>query len=252
MQNKVNSSLIITALLLFMIWYPVYIIGQNISINQLSNFLESITEYKYWILWVIIINLLIILWKTLRYKKSKAVQLFLQWRPVVITVGVFIYPLLPDFKQRFWMISTENITDFYAIILPIFIMNFLSSIRQIWDYDVIKEMKNIMWIKTQTNYKTDLLIKKSSIFVTLSTFCFLFIILTWWIAIIHKVNRWFLKDFLKYPMLFFMFILWISILLYKILDNISEKKEIESKKSISQKPKTKRKTCHENMKISFK
>lgn len=252
MQDKVNHSLTYWAILLLMIWYPIYIFGQNFNINHLLNFWESIIEYRYWILWVIFFNLLIILRKTLNYKKTKATKLFLHWWSTVAIILTFIYPLLPDFKERFRMIFVENVTDFYAIVLPIFIMVFLSNIRKVWDYGVINEIKDIMWINPKTSYKVNLSIKKSYTFLVLSGYWLLFTILTWWMTIINKVNRWFIEDFSKYPFLFFIFILGIAILFFTILNNTCEKKEKRQDNSTSQKLNNKKKGDYENIKVKFK
>ena len=252
MQNQVNSSLAITFSSLFIMWYPVYIIWKDFNIDYLIKFWESIITYKYRILWIIIVNLLIMARKIIPYKKSKIIQLFLQWRSTIIIISTFIYPLLPDFKQRFWRISQENVTDFYAIILPIFIMVFLSSIMKIWDPDVVKEMKNTIWINNKTNHETDLFVKKSSIFTMLSFYCFIFAILTARISIIRKTSPQFAHDFSTYPLLFFLFIFGISILLYKILDNYTEKNDKKSKNSTSNNLKGKKQKNYENVKVSFK
>lgn len=252
MQNKVNHSLTYWAILLLMIWYPIYIFVQNFNINLLLNFWGSIIEYRYRILWVIFINLLIILRKTLNYKKTKATKLFLHWWSTIVIIFTFIYPLLPDFKQRFGMIFVENVTDFYAIVLPIFIMIFLSNIRKVWDYDAINEIKDIMWINRKTSYKVNLSIKKSYTFLILSGYCLLFTILTWWMTIINKVNHWFRENFSKYPFLFFIFTLGIVILFFTILNNTCEKSEEKHDNSTSQKLNNKKKCNYQNIKVKFK
>ena len=122
MQNKTNSTLVTTGYLLFFICYPVYLIWKNFNIKQLVNFWESIVEYRYWILLVIIVHLLLILLQILPFKKPKKLDLFFLRRKPIVTIIIFIYPFLSDFQHRFARINENNVTDFYAIFLPIFIM----------------------------------------------------------------------------------------------------------------------------------
>lgn len=219
MQNKINSSLSIVATLLFLIWYPVYLIWKNFNIDQLSNLWKSIVEYKYWILLVIIVHLLIILRKILPIKKSKFLNLFfLRWKPIV-TVLMFIYPLLPDFQNRFGRISENNVTDFYAIFMPIFLMFIIASMINTKDPDFLQEMKDALSIKTKTSHYINSLVKKSSKFAIISAYAFLFMLLVWWMSRMKKVNSGYESSFTMYPLAFFCFFFGITLLSLTILNN---------------------------------
>ena len=128
MQNKINASLLSATSVIILIWYPIYLVSQNFNTEQISNLRQSIVEYKYWILLVIIIHLLLLFLEKLPFKKSKFIKLFFLWRKPIITLFMFIYPLLPDFGHRFGQIYEGNVTDFYAIYMPIFIMFIITRI----------------------------------------------------------------------------------------------------------------------------
>ena len=251
MQNKINSALSTAALSLFFIWYPFYLAYNNFNIEQLSNLWESIVEYKYWIFFVIIIHLLIIIWEELPFKKSKALKLFFLWRKPIITIIMFIYPFLPDFHQRFgWRIYENNVTDFYAIFLPIFIMFIISSLVQTWDPIFLKEMKDTLSIKSNTSHKTNSLIINSSISIMIAAYAFLFMLLVWWICRIGKVNSGYKDTFVVYPLAFFCLSFGISMILNMTLKN---KPNIKLDNTDTQKIKSNnKKDFHKNIKVSFK
>jgi len=170
-------------------------------------------------LFVVIVHLLIILWKTLPYKKPKYLNLFFLRRKPIITIAIFIYPLLSDFKHRFGEISENNVTDFYAIFLPIFIMFIVMSLRNAKDPDFLKEMKDIQSIKPKTDHKIDSLIVKSSKSVILIGYSFLFMLFAWWIDVTNKVNPEYKEIFVIYPLAFFCFFFGVTFLFNTILDN---------------------------------
>lgn len=251
MQNKINSILYTTGFLLFLVCFPIYLLGQNFSIERFIDFWESILEYKYRVFFVIIVYLLICVLEAIPSKKHTKFKLFfLRWKPIV-TIIMFIYPFLPDFQQRFWKISESNVTDFYAIFLPIFIVFFINSIRGIWDPEFLKEMKNDLSIKSKRDDKVNSLIKRFFVFLILSGYCFLFAILTLRISLINKVNLWYKNEFPRFFFLFFIFSLGISLFLYAILKSNTNK---ESDTSDLQKLKAdkKDKKNYENIKVKFK
>lgn len=219
MQNQIKSSLSKTGMILFFLWYPIYLIRKNFNIDQISNLWESIVEYKYRILLVIIVHLLIILWKSLPIKKPKFVDLFFIWWKPIVTLAMFIYPLLPDFQHRLGRISENNVTDFYAIFLPIFIMFIVMSLRNTKDPDFLKEMKDIQSIKPKTDHKIDSLVVKSSKSVILLGYSFLFMLFAWWIDVTNKVNPEYKEIFVIYPLAFFCFFFGVTFLFNTILDN---------------------------------
>ena len=91
---------------------------------------------------------------------------------------MLIYPFLPDFKQRFGVISENNVTDFYAIFLPIFIMFIVMSLRNTKDPDLLKEMKDNLSIKPNTSHKVDSLVIKYSKSAIFLGYSFLFLVIT--------------------------------------------------------------------------
>ena len=90
---------------------------------------------------------------------------------------MFIYPLLPDFQNRFGRISENNVTDFYAIFMPIFLMFIIASMINTKDPDFLQEMKDALSIKTKTSHYINSLVKKSSKFAIISAYAFLFMLL---------------------------------------------------------------------------
>lgn len=254
MQNKINSSLYMVAAPLFFILYSIYLIWKNFSLEQVSNLWESIVEYKFRILFVVIIHLLIILWKILPNKKPKFLNLFfIRWKPIV-TIAMLIYPFLPDFKQRFWVISENNVTDFYVIFLPIFIMFIVMSLRNTKDPDLLKEMKDNLSIKPNTNHKVDSLVIKYSKFVIFLGYSFLFLVITWWIYWIDKVNSNYKDIFITYPLSFFCFFLGVLRFFNMILDSKSDIK-LPAKSNVVDSNKAKndnKKDSDKSVKVSFK
>lgn len=256
MENKIQSSITDTGVSLFLILYPFYLIYKNFNIEQLSNLGESIIEYKYRIFSVILVHLLIIIWKELPFKKPKFIDLFFLWRKPIVTIIMFIYPLLPDFHQRFgWQIYENNVTDFYAIFLPIFIMFIISSIIPTWDPTFLKEMKDTLSIKSNTNHKINSLILKSSKSIIISAYAFLFMLLAWWLCWTNKVNSWYQNTFTIYPLVFFCLSFGISLLLNTILDNKSDIKSSTKPNNPNThkiKSKSKKDSSKNNIKVSFK
>lgn len=222
MQNKINSSLYMVAAPLFFILYPIYLIWKNFNLEQVSNLWGSVVEYKFRILFVIIIHLFIILWKILPHKKPKYLNLFFLRRKPIITIAMLIYPFLPDFKQRLWVISENNVTDFYAIFLPIFIMFIIMSLRNTKDPDLLKEMKDNLSIKPNTGHKVDSLVIKYSKSAIFLGYSFLFLVITWWIYWIGKVNSNYKDIFITYPLSFFCFFLGVFRFINIILNNKSD------------------------------
>lgn len=222
-ENSPYWPLISTAIILFLIWYPIYIAWNNFSIERFSRFVESIVEYKYRILFVIITNLIIILLKASPSKKPKILKLFLTRRIAIVCISIFVYPFLPDFQQRFGKIADNNITDFYTIFLPIFIMFALISIMKTWDNDFLKEMEGLLSIKSKTNYKTESLVINFSKSIIFLGYSFLFLIFIWRLCTINKIDSWYKDIIIRYPIIILCFILGINILLHTILKNKSEK-----------------------------
>lgn len=259
MQNQINSSLASKiGAILFFLWYPIYLIRNNFNIDQVSNLGESIIKYKYRILLVIIVHLLVIILKILPIKKPKILNFFsLGWKPI-ITILMFIYPLLPDFQHRFGRISENNVTDFYAIFLPIFIMFIVMSLLNTKDPDFLKEMKDIQSIKQKTDHKIDSLVMKSSKSVILLGYSFLFMLFAWWIDITNKVNPGYKETFVIYPLAFFCFFFGVTFLFNTILDNkpdikTDNKSSAKINKVNASKIKNNRpKKLDENIKVSFK
>ena len=255
MQNKINSSLWSASLLLFLIWYPFYLIYKNFNIEQLSNLWESIVEYRYWIIFVIIVHILLVILEELPFKKSKFVKLFFLWRKPIITIIMFIYPFFPDFHQRFgWRIYGNNVTDFYAIFSPIFIMFIITSLLQTWDPVFLKEMKDTLSIKSDTNHKINSLIINSSKSIMITAYAFLFMLLVWWLCRIGKVNSEYKDIFAVYPLAFFCLSFGISLLLNTTLNNKPDiKKSTETNSKNTHKIKNNiKKDSPKNIKVSFK
>lgn len=255
MQNKINSSLYMVAAPLFFILYPIYLIWKNFNLEQVSNLWESVVGYKYRILFIVIIHLLIILWKILPNKKPKFLNLFfLRWKPI-ITIAMLIYPFMPDFKQRFWVISENNVTDFYAIFLPIFIMFIVMSIRNTKDPDLLKEMKDTMSIKPESDHKINSFVVKYSKSIILLGYSFLFMLFAWWIYWIGKVNSDYKDIFIIYPLAFFCFFFGTTLLFNTILDNkpnIKVGNKSSAKASTNKIKNNRPKNLDEDIKVSFK
>lgn len=253
MQNKINSSLLSAATVILLIWYPIYLISQDFNIEQISNLRESIIEYKYRIFLVIIIHLLLLILEKLPFKKSKFVKLFFLRRKPIITLLMFIYPLLPDFGHRFGQIYEGNVTDFYAIYMPIFIMFIITSLLDTWDPDFLKEMKDTLSIKLDTNHKTNSLVLKASKFTIISAYAFLFMLLAWWICLTRKVNSGYENTFLTIPLMFFCFFFGMAILLHTVLNNKSDiKASTGSDITNNRKSKSNKEEAYKNIKVNFK
>ena len=258
MQNKVNSSLSKTGMILFFLWYPIYLIRKDFNIDQISNLWESIIKYKYRILLVIIVHLLIIMWKILNVKKPRILELFFLWWKPIVTIAMFIYPFLSDFQQRFGKISENNVTDFYAIFLPIFIMFFVMSIRNTKDPDFLSEMKDTLYIKPETDDKINSLIVKFSKSIILLGYSFLFMLFAWWIDVTNKVSPGYKDIFVTYPLAFFCFFFGLALLFNTIFDSkpdikTNNKSSDKINKSNTSKIKSNRqKNLDENIKVSFK
>ncbi len=254
MQNKTNSSLLIAATVILLIWYPIYLVSQNFNIQQLSNLRESIVEYRYRIFLVIIVNLLIYIWEILQFKKSRILKLFFLRRKPIITLLMFIYPLLPDFRHRFGQIHESNVTDFYAIYMPIFIMFIITSLLDTWDPVFLNEMKDSLSIKLDTNRKINSLVQKASKFTIISAYAFLFMLLAWWISLTRKVNSGYENTFLSFPLMIFCFSFGIAILLHTALNNKPDIKEFtESNSKNTHKIKNNIKNdSSKNIKVNFK
>ena len=248
MQKNINSNLIKTAFLLFLLWYPIYIARNNFNRELFVKFWESVLEYKYRILLVILTNLLIVLWESLPFKKPKKLELFFLRRKPIITIIMFIYPFFPDFQHRFWKISENNVTDFYAIFLPIFIMFIITSLMKTGDPIFLKEMKDTLNVKSETSHKTNSLVIKTSLFTIILAYCFLFFILTFRISCINKVNYWYKDNFILYPCMVFIFFLGVSWFFYTIIDNKPSIKNNSNKI----KNNVKSKDSHKDIKVNFK
>ena len=253
MQNKINSSLSITGFILFLICYPVYLIWKNFNVEQLINLWESIIEYKYWILLVVIVHLLIILRKILPIKKQKILDLFFLRRTPIVTIIIFIYPFLPDFQHRFVKINENNVTDFYAIFLPIFIMFIITTLMNTNDPDFLNEMKDISSIKWNTSHKINSLVLKASKSTIIRAYAFVFMLLVWRICRTGKVNSDYKTTFSIYPSAFFCFSFGISLLLNIILDNKPDIKiSTKSNSTNTHKNKYKKREINKNIKVNFK
>ena len=252
MQNKINSSLSITGFILFLICYPVYLIWKNFNVEQLINLWESIIEYKYWILLVVIVHLLIILRKILPIKKQKILDLFFLRRTPIVTIIIFIYPFLPDFQHRFVKINENNVTDFYAIFLPIFIMFIITTLMNTNDPDFLNEMKDSFLIKWNTSRKINSLVLKASKSIIILAYSFLFMLLVWWMCRTGKVNSDYETTFGTYPLAFFCFFFGISLLLNTILDNKPGIKiSTKSNSTNTHKNKDKKEDINKNIKVNF-
>lgn len=230
MIEKIKSSLITSIWLLFLVLYPISIAINDFNPERFKRFWESIIEYKYRILLVIFVHLILIIIEKSPFKKTKFLKLFLLRRKPIITIIIFIYPLLPDFQQRFWVISEGNITNFYAIFLPIFIMFTITSLMDTWDPIFLKEMKDTLNVNWETDYKTDLLIKTTSISTICSAYFLLFFILTWRISYLKKVISSYENTFMTYPWIIFVFFLGISWFLFTIIDHKKEKNNPSTKR----------------------
>lgn len=258
MQNKTNSVLVSAGYILFFICYPVYLIWKNFNVEQLVNFWESVIKYKYWILLVIIVHLLIILWKESPIKKPKKLDLFFLRRKPIVTVAMFIYPFLSDFQQRFGKISENNVTDFYAIFLPIFIMFIVTSLINTKDPDFLNEMKDTLSIKWNTNHKINSFVLKISKSVIILAYAFLFMLLVWWICKTGKVSSDYEITFGMYPLAFFCLFFGITLLFNTIFDSkpdikTNNKSSAKTNKVNTSKIKNNRqKNLDENIKVSFK
>lgn len=258
MQNQINSSLSKIGMILFFLWYPIYLIWKYFDIDQISNLRESIVEYKYRILLVIIVHLLIVLWKTIKIKKPKFLELFFLWWKPIVTVAMFIYPFFSDFQQRFGRISENNVTDFYAIFLPIFIMFILMSLRNTKDPDFLSEMKDTLSIKPKTDHKINSLVVKFSKSIILLGYSFLFMLFAWWIDVTNKVSSEYKDVFIIYPLAFFCFFFGLTLLFNTIFGNkpdikADNKSSAKINKLNTSKIKSNRqKNLEENIKISFK
>lgn len=254
MQDKINSSLYIVAASIFLILYPFYLIWTNFNLEQVLNLWKSIVEYKYRILLVIIVHLLIIMWKTLQFKKPKILNLFFIRRKPIITIIIFIYPLLPDFLHRFGKISENNVTDFYAIFMPIFIMFIVMSVWNTWDPIFLKEMKDNLSIKSNTNRKINFIILNFSKSIMISAYAFLFLLLIYWMSRNNKVNPEYEETFWIFPMAFFCFFFGLNLLLNIILDSkpdikATNKSDINNTHIIKNSAK---KDSNKNIKVNFK
>ena len=253
MQNKINSSLLTAATVILLIWYPIYLVSQNFNIEQISNLRESIVEYKYRILIVIIIHLLLLIFEKLPFKKPKFVKLFFIRRKPIITLLMFIYPLLSDFKHRFWQIYESNVTDFYAIYMPIFIMFIITSLLDTWNPDFLKEMKDTLSIKWDTNHKTNSLVLKASKFTIISAYAFLFMLLAWWISLTKRVDSGYENTFLTFPLTIFCFFFGIAILFHTVLNNKPGiKTSSKSNLTNNRKSKNNKEEPYKSIKVNFK
>ena len=258
MQNKINSYLVTAGSILFFICYPFYLIWKNFNVEQLANLWESIIRYKYWILLVIIVHLLIVLRKIAPIKKPKKLNLFFLRRKPIVTVIMFIYPFLPDFQHRFAIINENNVTDFYAIFLPIFLMFIITSLMNTRNPDFLNEMKDNFSIKWNTNRKINPLILKASKSIIILAYSFLFMLLVWWMCLTSKVSSNYEMTFGIYPLAFFCFFFGTTLLLNTILDNnpdikAGNKSLAKTNKSNTSKTKNNRKkNFDENIKVSFK
>lgn len=253
MQNKTNSSLLVAATVILLIWYPIYLFSQNFNIEQISNLRESIVEYKYRILLIIIIHLLLLIFEKLPSKKSKFINLFFLRRKPIIILLMFIYPLLPDFKHRFGQINEGNVTDFYAIFAPIFIIFIITSLLDTWDPIFLKEMKDTLSIKWNTNSKINSLILKASKFTTISVYAFLFMLLAWWISLTKRVNSGYENTFLTFPLMIFCFFFGMAILFHTVLNNKPNiKTSSRSNLTNNRKSKNNKEETYKNIKVNFK
>ena len=253
MQNKINASLVSAGSILFFICYPIYLIWKDFNIEQLINLWESIIKYKYWILLIIIVHLLIVLWKISPIKKPKKLDLFFLRRKPIVTVIMFIYPFLPDFQHRFVRINENNVTDFYAIFLPIFIMFIITSLMNTRDPDFLNEMKDNFSIKSNTSRKINSLVLKASKSIIILAYSFLFMLLVWWICRTGKVSSDYETTFWMYPLIFFCFFFGTTLLLNTILDNKPDiKSSTKSNIKNTGKGKDNKENINKNIKVKFK
>ena len=202
-NDKILESIIFwTAIIMWI----VYNIRKDFNIHFFINLWHSIIEYKYRILFVILVNLLIIIWITTPFKKPRIIHIFLHFRWLIVFILCLLYPFTNDFKNRFWIISDTNVSDFYAIFLPIFIMLFFyTTTPEPWDYKRNSEEKTKIkkvLSKSSSPYKKNKNFKNSN-FIFVILFSFLFALLAFWIYFIRKVNADYQELFIKYPAIIF-------------------------------------------------
>ena len=254
MNNNVQEQLSKAATSLGFLWVSIYSVWKHFNIEQLSNLRESIVEYKQRILLVVFVHMLIILWKTLKLKKLKFLKIFLNLRNFIVVIVMFIYPFLSDFQFRFGKISQNNVTDFYAIFMPIFIMFFIGSIRQSWDPKFLKEMKEDLSIKWHTSKKVNSLIIRYSNSIMLLAYSFLFCIFIWRICRTDHVNPDYENTFPAFPVALFAFSLGITSLLDIVLSSKSDSKSSTKSDSINTNKlkNNNKKHYQKNIKVDFK
>jgi hypothetical protein len=220
----------------------IYNIRKDFNVHFFINLWHSIVEYKYRILFVILINLIIIIWISLPYKKPRIIHIFLHFWWLIVFILCLLYPFTANFKNRFWIISNTNVSDFYAAILPIFIMLFFyATTSEPWDYKRDSEEKakiKSTLSKKLSPYKRN----KISNFVFIILFSFLFAGLTMWICLIRKVNPDFQELFIKYPTLIFVISITISWYFTK-----SKRTEWDTTNTIKNQIKSKKTKKHQNM-----
>lgn len=213
MEKSKNYAIEASMLLIWFIWWLIYQIRQDFNVNFFINLGHSIINYQNRIFFVIFINIIIILLKVIS-KKPRIIHIFVNLRRLIVFILCLIYPFTKDFSNRFWIISNTNISDFYAIFLPIFIMLFfVAKTSDPWDYKLYKEERNEirnLLSKSLSPYK-----KNGDFFYNIRIFIwfsFLFALLTWWIWFIGKVKHNFWEIFIKYPTLLFLVLFWCHIM----------------------------------------
>ena len=197
----------------------IYNIRKDFNINFFIDLWHSVIEYQYRILFVILINLLIIIWIILPFKKPRIIHIFLHCWWLIVFILCILYPFTNDFKNRFWIISNTNISDFYAIFLPIFIMLFFyATTPEPWDYK--RDLSEKATIKKElskslSSYKKNKVFEKQN-FVFVILLSFLFALLTFRIYFINKVTTNYKDLFIKYPIIIFAILITVGSFITKL------------------------------------
>lgn len=218
-NNKILENIVLWTAV---IGRAIYNIRKDFNIQFFINLWHSIIEYRYRILFAIFINILIIIWIILPFKKLRIIHILLHSWWLIVFVLCILYPFTNDFKNRFWVISDTNVSDFYAIFLPIFIMLFFyATTPEPWDYKRNSSEKAAVkkqLSKNLSSYKKNKIFEKNN-FVFIILFSFLFALLTFWIYFINKVATNYGDLFIKYPIIVFAISITVGSLIVKLKEH---------------------------------
>lgn len=181
---------------------------------------NSILTYKWCVLLIFFVNIIVILLKILPFKKNILLRKFLKYYPVIVCLWTFIYPFFSN-----WIFWSYNVADFYAFMLPLYLMLYFIRIAvtpETFKKYGFDENENVeMFLESSKPYYNKKPSYSSKVYLSFMWHLFLFCTLIYWLDFIGKIEDWYFDTFIQFPVSIFC-ILLSSGIIYLFSSNYKE------------------------------